>query len=350
MTIALVTGCDGLVGSATAEHLHSLGYQIIGIENNSRATYFGSGGTTSIRRGPAAGPSIYLRRFDVDIRDTESIKTIFSTYGKEISAVVHTAAQPSHEWATHNRRIDWDVNATATYSLLDATIEYSPAASFIFCSTNKVYGDRVNELPLVLQDTRLDLPANHEYFAGIPESFSIDATTHSFFGVSKLAADVMVQEFGRYFGLSTAVFRCGCITGKAHAAVEAHGFMAYLAKCVREGVPYRVIGHAGKQVRDNIHASDLARAFGEYLRNPKPGKVFNMGGGRENSISVIEAVQKFEILTGNEAVLDQSSLERPRKGDHRWWISSSERFQCDYPAWGISMSIDDIAEDLLSVY
>ena len=264
-----------------------------------------------------------------------------------IEVVVHTAAQPSHDWAAREPQTDFEVNATGTLNLLEATRGHAPEAPFIFCSTNKVYGDTPNQLPLEEQPTRLELPESHHYYAGIDTSMSIDLSTHSLFGVSKTAADLLVQEYGRYFGLQTVCFRGGCLTGPRHAGARLHGFLAYLMRCTVTGTPYTVYGYGGKQVRDNIHSADLVTAFEAFRADPKPGAVYNIGGGRRSNCSMLEAIEACERIAGRE--LDWSLDEANRIGDHRWWISDVSDFEADYPAWQPRYGIEDILTELHAV-
>ena len=261
--------------------------------------------------------------------------------------VVHAAAQPSHDWAAEQPIIDFSVNAMGTLLLLEGVRRHCPEAAFIFCSTNKVYGSRPNDLPLVERETRWELDANHPYFPrGVAEDMSIDATKHSLFGVSKAAADLMVQEYGRYFGMKTAVFRAGCITGGAHRGAAQHGFLAYLAECAASGRRYEIIGHGGKQVRDNIHARDLVRAFVEFFRRPCSGEIFNIGGGRARSCSVLEAIGRFERAFSRR--LEQQYVPQARLGDHVWWISDCGKFERAYPSWTQRHSLDDIFAEFVT--
>ena len=258
--------------------------------------------------------------------------------------MIHAAAQPSHDWAASEPHTDFSVNATGTLNLLEATRRHRPEATFVFCSTNKVYGDRPNTLPLVELDARLELPADHEYFDGIPTSMPIDQSLHSLFGVSKAAADLLVQEYGRYFGIPTVCFRAGCLTGPNHAGAELHGFLAYLMRCTVTGSPYTVFGYEGKQVRDNIHSADLVRAFAAFHENPRVAAVYNIGGGRESNCSMLEAIELCERISG--LPLAHTFSETARIGDHRWWISDLEEFRRDYPGWSLTSGIERILRDI----
>ena len=275
---------------------------------------------------------------DGDIRDAAAVEDLFRRYGRSIAVVIHAAAQPSHDWAARDPLMDFTVNAHGTLVLLEATRRFCPEAVFIFCSTNKVYGDTCNRLPLEERDTRWELPESHAYAShGIDEGMSIDDSLHSLFGVSRASADLMVQEYGRYFGLNTACFRGGCLTGPGHAGTQLQGFLSYLMKCAVAGELYTVLGHKGKQVRDNIHSFDLASAFWQFFRNPRSGAVYNIGGSRFANCSVLEAIALAEQLTGRP--MNWSYEERPRIGDHIWWVSDIRRFQSDYPEWRLTYDI-----------
>jgi CDP-paratose 2-epimerase len=344
VSVAIVTGSGGLVGSESVRWLVGEGLDVIGIENDMRARFFGPEASTArvteeLRR---AHPEFH--HHDLDIRDRGGVEALFRQHARRIALVVHTAAQPSHDWAAREPRTDFDVNAVGTLNLLEATREHAPETPFIFCSTNKVYGDRPNSLPLEELETRLDLPEGHEYHRGIDTSMSIDTSTHSLFGVSKTAADLLVQEYGRYFGLRTVCFRGGCLTGPAHAGAQLHGFLAYLMKSVVTGTPYTVFGYGGKQVRDNIHCADLVAAFDACRRDPRPAAVYNIGGGRFANCSMLEAIGACERIAGRE--LDWELSDQARIGDHRWWISDLSEFRADYPDWepkrGIERTLREI--------
>ena len=280
----------------------------------------------------------------MDIRDADAINSLFAEFGSDVTLVVHTAAQPSHDWAAKEPLTDFNVNANGTLHLLEATRNHCPEAVFIFTSTNKVYGDTPNRLPLVELDTRWEIEESHPYQIGIDENMSIDHTKHSLFGASKVAADVLVQEYGRYFGMKTAVFRGGCLTGPAHAGAELHGFLAYLMKCIVEKNPYRIFGYKGKQVRDNIHCNDLVSAFLHFYKNPRCGEVYNIGGSRHSNCSMLEAIAIGEELSGNK--LDYTYLEDNRVGDHIWYISDVRKFQEHYPDWSYQYNQRDILEEI----
>lgn len=284
------------------------------------------------------------RHADLDIRDGGRVEELFRTYTGQIDAVIHTAAQPSHDWAARDPMMDFSVNAVGTLNLLESARKHCPEAPFIFTSTNKVYGDTPNRLPLVEGEKRWEIPDGHRYSLGIDESMSIDQTKHSVFGASKVAADVMVQEYGRYFGMPTVCFRGGCLTGPAHAGAELHGFLSYLMKCTVSGNKYRVFGYSGKQVRDNIHSADLVSAFMEFYRNPRSGVVYNMGGSRHSHCSMLEAIELCEEISGNK--LNYEYVEDNRIGDHIWWVSDVRRFQSDYPNWAYRYGLREILEEI----
>jgi CDP-paratose 2-epimerase len=346
MDVALVTGSAGLVGSAAVEVFSEAGYEIVGIDDDSRARFFGPEASTASRRREleAAIPSYHHEL--VDVRDERAVDRIFATYGFDIRCVIHAAGQPSHDWAAHDPRTDFDINARASLQLLERTRARCPEAAFIFMSTNKVYGDGPNQLPLVESATRWELDATHPYFEhGIDESMSVDRCTHSLFGASKLAADVMVQEYGRYFGMDTVSFRAGCVTGPAHAGASQHGFLSFLVKCAVEGREYPILGYRGKQVRDNLHARDLAAMFLEFVRKPRKGEVYNAGGGRRIHCSLLEAVAALERLTGEK--MRTRYVDEPRVGDHIWYVSDTRRFETHYPAWKRRYDLDAILAELV---
>lgn len=344
MSVALVTGSAGLVGSESCKKLHAEGMEVIGIDNDLRAHFFGASASTAGNRARLEATLSRYSHHHTDIRDKEAIFKLFERYGKGISLVVHTAAQPSHDWASRDPLMDFSVNATGTLNLLEATRQHAPEAVFIFTSTNKVYGDAPNSLPLIELENRWEIAPDHPYAGGIDETLTIDQSKHSLFGCSKVAADVLVQEYGRYFGMKTVCFRGGCLTGPAHAGAELHGFLSYLMKCTAEGRPYRVFGYKGKQVRDNIHSHDLVNAFWSFYRQPRSGAVYNMGGGRHSNCSMIEAIQLCEEISGRK--LDWSYVEENRSGDHIWWISDVRRFQRDYPEWHYRYDLKAILREI----
>lgn len=346
MSIVLVTGSAGLIGSETSKFFHEKGFQVLGIDNNFREYFFGESAST---KKMVYYLEEHLRDYfhhDIDIRDSEKINKLFHQYGKNISCVVHTAAQPSHDWAAEEPKTDFSINATGTMNLLEATRIYCPDATFIFTSTNKVYGDTPNNLPLEEHHSRFKLSNWHPMFEyGIDESMSIDQSTHSLFGVSKIAADLMTQEYGRYFGMNTGIFRGGCLTGPAHSGVELHGFLSYLVQCFLSGKHYTIYGYGGKQVRDNIHSKDLVSAFWEFYQNPRKGEVYNIGGSYHSNCSVLEAIHIVEYMTGKE--LNYTCDPRPRHGDHQWYISDIRKFQKHYPNWKYTYTIGEIIKEII---
>jgi CDP-paratose 2-epimerase len=345
MAIVLVTGSSGLIGSETCKRFHAEGFDIVGVDNDLRSYFFGKEASTAGTRAQLEATLPRYRHVPLDIRDREGVEALVQKLGASLALVVHTAAQPSHDWAAREPHTDFGVNAIGTLNLLEACRQHAPEAVFIFTSTNKVYGDTPNRLPLVETDTRWELSETHPYFAyGIDESMSIDQTKHSLFGASKVAADVMVQEYGRYFGMKTGVFRGGCLTGPAHAGAELHGFLSYLMKCTVTGKPYRVFGYQGKQVRDNIHSHDLVEAFWHFFRAPRAGEVYNIGGSRHSNCSMREAIAMCEEISGRK--LHWTYLEDNRIGDHIWWISDVRKFQSHYPEWKFRYGIREILEEI----
>lgn len=339
--VAIVTGAGGLIGSETSRQLLAEGFKVVGIDNDMRAYFFGSESSTHDSVTELRNSSDQFVSKPVDIRHTTDIEEIFEEYTSDIKLVVHTAAQPSHDWAANEPHTDFSINASGTLNLLEACRKSAPEAVFIFTSTNKVYGDTPNRLPLVELDTRWEIDSNHPYFEhGIDETMSIDQSKHSLFGASKLAADILVQEYGRYFGMRTVSFRGGCLTGPNHAGAELHGFLSFLMKCVANQKNYRVFGYKGKQVRDNIHATDLVSAFLEFYHNPRTGEVYNIGGSRHSNCSMLEAIAICEEISGKK--LDYSLEEDNRVGDHIWWISDVRRFRRHYPNWKYQYNIRDI--------
>ena len=347
MSVALVTGSAGLIGSETCKKFHAEGLAIAGIDNDMRARFFGPEASTSATRQRVEAALPNYTHHAIDIRDFDAVQGVFERYGAEIQVVVHTAAQPSHDWAAREPHTDFSVNATGTLNLLEAARLHCPDAVFIFTSTNKVYGDTPNRLPLVELEKRWEIDPSHPYAAGIDESMSIDQTKHSLFGASKVAADILVQEYGRYFGMKTVCFRGGCLTGPGHAGTELHGFLAYLMKCAATGAPYRVFGYQGKQVRDNIHSHDLVEAFWQFFRAPRAGEVYNLGGSRHANCSMLEAIEICEQIS--EQKLNWTYVEDNRVGDHIWWISDVGKFQRDFPGWKYRYGIREILREIHAV-
>src|SRR5438105_12345466 len=318
MQTIIVTGSSGLIGSETAKRFAQKGLRIVGIDNDMRAQFFGAEASTKSTRDELVKELRESEHHELDIRDAKSISALFAKYRGQIRAVVHPAAQAAHDWAAREPQTDFTVNANGTLNLLEAAREHCPEAPFIFTSTNKVYGDTPNRLPLRELETRWEIEAGHEFEPGIPETMSIDATKHSLFGASKVAADILVQEYGRYFGMPTACFRGGCLTGPAHAGAELHGFLAYLMKCCVIGRPYRVFGYKGKQVRDNIHSFDLVETFAAFIDQPRVAEVYNLGGGRESNASILECFQMIEATSGCKVAWRYD--DGNRAGDHICYI------------------------------
>jgi CDP-paratose 2-epimerase len=344
MSVVVISGVAGLIGSEAARHFGSQGMHVVGLDNDMRKQLFGDDATVRPNLERLTQELQSFDYHDVDIRNREEVDRIFERYGSSISLVIHTAAQPSHDWAARDPFTDFTINANGTLTLLEATRLHAPESVFIFTSTNKVYGDRPNELPLVEMDTRWEIDPGHEYAIGIPETMSIDRTLHSLFGASKVSADVLVQEYGRYFGMRTACFRGGCLTGPNHSGTELHGFLSYLMKCTLTGTPYSVYGYKGKQVRDNIHSNDLINAFDAFYRAPRIGEVYNIGGGRHSNCSMIEAIQISQEIAGRQLLW--SYQEANRIGDHIWWISDTSKFQSHYPDWKLEYDVPAILGEI----
>jgi CDP-paratose 2-epimerase len=335
--VALVTGSSGLIGSEAVAFLDRRGWTVHGVDNNMRRSFFGEHGDTTWNLERLRADVPRFRHHDLDVRDRDAMLRLVDELRPAL--IVHAAAQPSHDLAASRPFDDFEVNALATLNLLEAARRSAPESPFVFFSTNKVYGDAPNELELVELDTRYDY-ADPAYADGIDETMRIDATMHSIFGASKVAADVMVQEYGRYFGLPTVCFRGGCLTGPHHSGAELHGFLAYLARATRDGLPYRIYGYKGKQVRDNIHSYDVCEAVMAFAESPRAAAVYNLGGGRENSVSMLEAIARFEELYGR--TLDCTYVEEHRRGDHICYISDLRRFRADYPGWELTVGLDEL--------
>ncbi|MHC1776985.1 MAG: NAD-dependent epimerase/dehydratase family protein [Lentimicrobium sp.] len=345
MRTVIITGSGGLIGSESVNFFCKRGFNVIGIDNDTRAYFFGEEASTKWAIKHLSGKYENFINFDIDIRNYDEISKVFNQYSSDISLIVHTAAQPSHDWAAKEPFTDFTINANGTLNLLEATRHFCPKAVFIFTSTNKVYGDSPNFLPLIEKETRWEVDKNHKYFKeGIDEFMSIDQSKHSIFGASKVAADVMVQEYGKYFGMKTGVFRGGCLTGPNHSGAELHGFLAYLMKCAITGKEYTIFGYKGKQVRDNIHSSDLVEMFWHFYSNPREGEVYNAGGGRFSNCSMLEAIQMCENISGNK--MKYQYTENNRIGDHIWYISDMSKFKNHFPEWTQKYSIGMIMEDI----
>lgn len=343
--IVVVTGSAGLIGSEAARFFCGQGFSVVGIDNDMRARLFGADASTAWNRQRLQEDLRSYTHVDADIRDREALEAALKPLAARIALIIHTAAQPSHDWAARDPHADFTINANGTLNLLELVRQLCPEAPFIFTSTNKVYGDTPNSLPLVEKETRWEIADEHPFFAhGIDETMSIDRSMHSLFGASKVAADVLVQEYGRYFGMKTACFRGGCLTGPSHSGTQLHGFLAYLMKCAATGAPYTVFGYAGKQVRDNIHSADLIEAFWHFFQNPRSGEVYNIGGGRDCNCSMLEAIELCEAIAGRR--LDWSYSDQNRAGDHIWWVSDTRRFRSHYPQWTIRHDVGAILEEI----
>src|SRR6266853_3136452 len=344
MRSVIVTGSAGLIGSETVRRFAKDGARVIGIDNDMRAEFFGAEASTKKTRDDLVANVRGYEHHNIDIRDPRGVTDLFNQHQKSIAVIVHTASQPSHDWAAREPQTDFTVNANGTLNLLEAARTFSPEAPFIFTSTNKVYGDTPNGLPLRELEKRWEIEPGHEYEPGISETMSIDYTKHSLFGASKVAADILVQEYGRYFGMPTVSFRGGCLTGPAHAGTELHGFLSYLMICTVTGKPYRVLGYNGKQVRDNIHSADLVDAFAAFIRAPRVAEVYNIGGSRYSNCSMLEAIGLCEEISGRR--LTWTYVDENRIGDHIWWISDVRKFQKHYPDWKFRYSLRDILDEI----
>ena len=348
MKIALITGSSGLVGSESVEFFIKKKFMVIGIDNDFRKFFFGKSASTKwVKSFLEKKYNKNYKHFNSDITKIDEIEKIFKKYKNKIKVVIHSAAQPSHDWAASNPELDFKVNAIGTLNLLNLTKKYlNKRIPFIYMSTNKVYGDNPNKLKMKKKKLRFELANNDNYLNGINEKMSIDNCVHSFFGVSKLSADLMVQEFGVNFGMNTVCFRAGCITGSKHSGAKLHGFLSYLVKSCLKEKKYTIIGYEGKQVRDNIHSSDLVNCFWEYYKNPRKGIVYNIGGGRKCSCSIIEAINIIEKKTNIKVKL--KVLKKARTGDHIWWITDNKKFMKDYPNFKIKYNIEKVIEELIS--
>lgn len=348
MSVVIVTGSAGLIGSEAVKFFIDKGLDVVGIDNDMRSYFFGADASTKWNIEAIEKKYSNYTHHAVDIRDTGEVDKIFEAYKGNIYSIIHTAAQPSHDWAAKEPLTDFTINANGTLNLLESFRKHAPDASFIFTSTNKVYGDTPNFLPLEEKELRYEVSEEHAYFAnGIDELMSIDQCKHSLFGASKSAADLLVQEYGRYFGLKTGIFRGGCLTGPAHSGAELHGFLAYLIKCVVTDKPYTIFGYKGKQVRDNIHSNDLVSAFWEYAQKPLVGEVYNIGGSRFSNCSMLEAIQISEKYANRK--LNFTLSDENRIGDHIWWISDVSKFKKHFPSWDFKYDIDTIIKEMVEV-
>jgi len=344
--ICIITGSAGLVGSEASKFFIKKNFKVLGIDNNLRKFFFGKSGSTNWNKNKLIEDYQNYEHHNFDIRNKNKLTKIFSKYKDNIKVIIHCAAQPSHDWAYKNPLLDFDVNTLATFNLLDLTKKYSPNARFIFLSTNKVYGDNPNRLPLIEKKTRFELKKNHTFYNGISENMSIEGCIHSFFGTSKLSADLIVQEYGKNFGLKTVCFRGGCLTGPAHSGAELHGFLSYLVKTIINKKIYKIYGYKGKQVRDNLHSSDLVNAFWVFYKKPLKGVVYNIGGSRTSNCSVREAAQIVQDYTGIKPKFKY--IKKNRVGDHKWWISDNKKFIKDFPSWKVKYDIKKIIHEMIN--
>ncbi len=349
MNVAVITGSGGLIGSESVSFFSNQFDLIVGIDNNLRAYFFGANASTHWNVERLKNQFSNYQHYSVDIRDNSALEKIFKEFNSDISLVIHTAAQPSHDWAAKEPLTDFTINANGTLNMLELTRQYCPDSVFIFTSTNKVYGDNPNLLPLVEKDLRWEIAESHPYFEkGIDERMSIDNCKHSVFGASKVSADIMVQEYGRYFGMKTGIFRGGCLTGPNHSGAQLHGFLSYLMSCAVNKKHYTIFGYKGKQVRDNIHSYDLVNMFWHFYKKPRAGEIYNAGGSRFSNCSILEGIQICEELTGN--TFSYSYTENNRSGDHIWYISDVSKFKAHYPEWGYKYNIYDILREMFASF
>jgi len=346
MNVCIVTGSAGLIGSESVEFFSKKFDLVIGIDNNMREEFFGCDASTIWNKQRLEQNISNYKHYSIDIRDNNEIEKVFKEYQNDIKLIIHTAAQPSHDWAAKDPFKDFTINANGTLVMLENTRKYAKNSVFIFTSTNKVYGDTPNRLPLIELENRYEIDKNHKYYNGIDESMSIDQSLHSLFGASKVSADVLVQEYGKYFDMKTGVFRGGCLTGPNHSGTKLHGFLSYLMKCAVTNEHYTIFGYKGKQVRDNIHSYDLINMFWHFYQNPKNGEVYNAGGSRYSNCSMLEAISLCEEITGNK--MNYSYTDENRIGDHIWYISDVSKFKKDYPNWDFSYNVKDILVEIFN--
>ena len=348
MPIVIITGSVGLVGSEAVNFFSQKGFRVIGIDNNLRKFFFGNDGSTSWLKRKIIKNNPKYKHFNVDIRNYQSLEKIFKIYKKSISLIIHCAAQPSHDYGKNFPKIDFDVNASGTLNLLELTRKFCPKSPFIFMSTNKVYGDNPNKLKIIEKKNRYELSKSNKFFKGIDENMSVDDCTHSFFGVSKTYADLIVQEYGKNVGLKTVCFRAGCITGPNHSGAKLHGFLSYLVKKTLSHKKYTIIGYKGKQVRDNLHSYDLINCFWEFYKKPKRGAVYNIGGSRFSNCSILEAIKEIEELTNIK--IKKKIIKQNRVGDHVWYITNNKKFKRDYPGWKQKYTTKKIIKELIKKF
>ncbi len=344
MKVIIITGSCGLIGSESVKFFSKKKYLIVGIDNNFRRYFFGKDGNTNWQLSNLKKIKNYIH-YSYDIRNFKKLKTIFKKYNKRIASIIHCAAQPSHDWAAKEPLTDFSINATGTLNLLELTKQYAKNSKFIFLSTNKVYGDKPNQIKLVEKKKRYEPINKHYKINGIGEDMSIDNSKHSIFGSSKVAADILVQEYGKYFNLNTVCFRGGCLTGPSHSGAELHGFLSYLVKCCLKGKLYKVYGYKGKQVRDNIHSSDLVNMIWEFIKRPSRGEVYNVGGGINNSCSILEAINLIEKITKKK--MKYKIMKQNRIGDHIWYITNLRKFKKNYPKWKLKYSLKQIISEII---
>ena len=341
----LITGSTGLIGFAASTFYLNKKNEVVGIDNDLRSYFFGKKSSNKWKEKILKKNKRY-KHFSIDIRNKQKVFDIFKKYKGKIKSIIHTAAQPSHDWAAKEPFVDFEVNANGTLNLLEAFRIYSPESSFIFTSTNKVYGDRPNNLPIKEKKLRFEINNKHSFYnKGIDETMSLDQSTHSIFGSSKVAADILVQEYGRYFNLKTAIFRGGCLTGENHSGAELHGFLSFLVKSSLKSKRYLLIGYKGKQVRDNIHSHDLVKCFWQFYKKPRYGEIYNTGGGRYSNCSIIEALNIVEDYTGNK--IKKKIIKKNRVGDHIWYVSNMKKFKIHYPSWKQTYSTKKILHELI---
>lgn len=346
MNTAIITGSAGLIGSQCVSFFSKKGFNVIGIDNDMRSYFFGKEASTTKSKNNLISTIDHYTHYNLDIRNYKELEAIFKKYSSDIKIVIHTAAQPSHDWAAKEPLTDFTVNALGTMNTLECTRLYAPKATYIFTSTNKVYGDTPNKLNLLELESRYEFVTKNNILGAVDENMSIDNTKHSIFGASKVAADIMCQEYGKYFNMNTGIFRGGCLTGPNHAGTELHGFLSYLVKCILNNKPYTIFGYKGKQVRDNIHSLDLVNMFWNFYNNPKQGEVYNAGGGRANSVSILEAINKINLIAGTDWNKFSISTKN-RVGDHTWYISDLSKFKKDFPDWDITIGIDETIRQMV---
>ena len=346
MDVLIITGSAGLIGSEAVEFYSDKFDLIVGIDNNQREYFFGKGASVEWNNNRLKTKYANYKHFAIDIRNYTDLDEVFKTYGNDVKMILHTAAQPSHDWAANEPITDFTINANGTLNLLELTRLHAKKATFIFTSTNKVYGDTPNKLPLVELENRWELDEKHPWFEkGIDESMSIDNSKHSLFGASKVSADILAQEYGKYFGMNIGIFRGGCLTGPNHSGAKLHGFLSYLIKCAITGDHYTIFGYKGKQVRDNIHSWDLVNMFWHFHQNPKQGEVYNVGGSRHSNCSMKEAIMLAEKMLGKK--MNYSYAEDNRIGDHIWYVSDVSKFKEHYPNWDYKYDLNDIFSQII---